>query len=56
MTTIGFGSAYLGVPWVAPGVFVGLAKRDVWVGVGAGFASLVAFAVLSLLVIGGEGG
>lgn len=43
---IGYVASYLGVSWLAPGIFIGIARRSVWVGIGVSFVCLLAIGIL----------
>jgi hypothetical protein len=46
---VGYLAAYLGVSWLAPGIFVGIAQRSAWTGVGVSFLLVVAQSILLVL-------
>ena len=46
---IGYVASYFGVSWLAPGIFIGIARRSVWVGIGASFVLLLAIGVLVVI-------
>ena len=46
---VGYLAAYLGVSWLAPGIFVGIAQRSAWTGVGVSFLLVVAQSILVVL-------